>query len=288
MWKLNKPSLQKAKDDIDLAFPKKKNKKGEESCQLSVKEKKELAALYDKYDNKKGRLTVEEVKKVYSSKANDIKKKYESIQKGKGLFYIRKDLFEGIAYCPYCGISEPAQLDHFLPESEYPVLAINRQNLVPLCSHCNNIKRAKDYRKFTHAYYDDFPRTIFFVIKTSVKENHLYFEYELDKSVFVGYEDTFSRIKSQWNELGLPAEWNRAVNAFLFSFFPENIYNGTEDGLRIYLQNRCEEYAGNHGLNDWRTALLRSLKDNPNFTTDVVKNMIKTFSSIDRANEILV
>ena len=288
MWKLNKPSLQKAKDDIDLAFPKKKNKKGVKSCQLSVKQKKDLAALYDKYNNQKGRMTVEEVKKVCSSKANDIKKKYNNIQKGKGLFFIRKELFNGIAYCPYCGISEPAQLDHFLPESEYPVLAINRQNLVPLCPHCNNIKRAKDYRKFIHAYYDDFPNDVFFIIQTTIIENHLHLEYGLDKSVFVGYEDTLSKIESQLNELELSVEWNRAVNVFLFSFFPESIYNGTEDGLRIYLQNRYEEYVGSHGLNDWRTALLRSLKENPNFTTDVIKNMIKTFSITNRANEILV
>ena len=288
MWKLNKPSLQKAKDDIDLAFPKRKNKKGEDSCLLSVKEKKELAALYDKYDNQKGRLTVEEVKKVCSSKTNEIKNKYNSIQKGKGLFSIRKELFSGIAYCPFCGISEPVQLDHFLPESEYSVLAINRQNLVPLCPHCNNIKRAKDYRKFIHAYYDDFPNDVFFIIKTSITENHLHLEYELDKGVFVGYEDTLSKIESQLEELELPTEWNKAVNVFLFSFFPESICNGTEDGLRIYLQNRYEEYVRRHGLNDWRTALLRSLKENLNFTTDVIKNMIKTFSITNRANEILV
>lgn len=288
MWKLNKPSLQKAKDDIESAFPKKKNKKGEESCQLSVKEKKELETLYEMYDEKKGRLTIKQVKKVCSSKANDIKNKYKSIQKGKGLFSIRKELFKGITYCPYCGISEPTQLDHFLPESEYPVLAINRQNLVPLCSHCNNLKRAKDCHKFIHAYYDDFPNDVFFVIHTSVIGNHLYLKYELDKSVFVGKEDIFSRIESQWKELELPTEWNKAVNVFLFSFFPENIYNGTENGLRIYLQNRYEEYAENHGLNDWRTVLLRSLKDNLNFTTDVIKNMIKTYSSTNRANEILV
>ena len=288
MWKLNKPSLQKAKDDIELAFPKKENKKGEESCLLSVKEKKELAALYDKYDDQKGRLTVKQVKKVCSSKADDIKKKYNSIQKGKGLFSIREELFKGIAYCPYCGISEPAQLDHFLPESDYSVLAINRQNLVPLCPHCNNIKRAKDYCKFIHAYYDNFPNGVFFIIKTSITGNHLHLEYELDKSAFVGYEDTLSRIETQWEELELPTEWNKAVNVFLFSFFPEYIYNGTEDGLRIYLQNRYEEYVGSHGLNDWRTALLRSLKENLNFTTDMIKNIIKSFSSTNRSNEILV
>ena len=288
MWKLNKPSLQEAKDDIELAFPKKKNKKGEESCLLSVKEKNELAALYDKYDSQKGRLTLKQVERVCSSKASDIKKKYNSIQKGKGLFSIRKELFKGIVHCPYCGISEPAQLDHFLPESLYPVLAINRQNLVPLCPHCNNIKRAKDYSKFIHAYYDDFPNEVFFIIQTTIVGNHLHLEYELDKSAFVGYEDTLSRIESQWEELELPVEWNRAVNVFLFSFFPESIYNGTEDGLRIYLQNRYEEYVRSHGLNDWRTALLRSLKDNPNFTIGVIKNMIKRFSSINRSNEMLV
>lgn len=50
--------------------------------------------------------------------------------------------------CPYCNISYTysreeavtAQLDHFFPKSEYPILALCFYNLVPSCPACNKIK----------------------------------------------------------------------------------------------------------------------------------------------------
>lgn len=55
----------------------------------------------------------------------------------------------GLKGCPYCNIlytynrkkSVTAQLDHFFPKSEYPILALCFYNLVPSCSACNQIKR---------------------------------------------------------------------------------------------------------------------------------------------------
>ena len=60
----------------------------------------------------------------------------------------------GIEVCPYCGrnyvysVDHPTksnpntkvktELDHFLPKSEYPYLAINYYNLVPSCKTCND------------------------------------------------------------------------------------------------------------------------------------------------------
>lgn len=61
----------------------------------------------------------------------------------------------GIEVCPYCGrnyiysverptISNPhtrvkPQIDHFLPKSKYPYLALNYYNLVPSCPSCNQL-----------------------------------------------------------------------------------------------------------------------------------------------------
>lgn len=39
--------------------------------------------------------------------------------------------------CVYCGESVAAQLDHFIPQSRVPGLAIDPWNLVPACSECN-------------------------------------------------------------------------------------------------------------------------------------------------------
>jgi len=59
-----------------------------------------------------------------------------------------------ITLCPMCGISELATehdtsrdpYDHYLPESLYPLSAVNFYNLIPTCTKCNSpdIKGAKD------------------------------------------------------------------------------------------------------------------------------------------------
>lgn len=55
----------------------------------------------------------------------------------------------GVTVCPYCNRNyinslkdyDLFQLDHFYPESKYPVLAISFYNLVPVCPACNYRKR---------------------------------------------------------------------------------------------------------------------------------------------------
>lgn len=66
--------------------------------------------------------------------------------------------------CPYCGQRTVDTLDHYLPKSLYPALAVTPINLVPACSACNKTKldfqppNAQDL--ILHPYYDDVPKDI--------------------------------------------------------------------------------------------------------------------------------
>lgn len=64
--------------------------------------------------------------------------------------------------CPLCSIGTVTVLDHHLPKSKYPDLAIVPSNLVPACDFCNNAKKAKfpssAAEQTFHPYYDDFTR----------------------------------------------------------------------------------------------------------------------------------
>lgn len=75
---------------------------------------------------------------------------------GNRFFFLKDKHIEriGVEVCPYCGrsyvysVNHPTksnpntkvktELDHFLPKSEYPYLAINYYNLVPSCKTCND------------------------------------------------------------------------------------------------------------------------------------------------------
>lgn len=62
--------------------------------------------------------------------------------------------------CPLCGSGKVMTLDHHLPKSEYPVLAVLPTNLVPSCYWCQRSKK-QSYpttaeEQTLHPYYDDF------------------------------------------------------------------------------------------------------------------------------------
>ena len=61
--------------------------------------------------------------------------------------------------CPLCGQRTVSTLDHHLPKTNYPALAVTPANLVPSCTDCNKAKL--DYIPTTsgdatlHPYFDD-------------------------------------------------------------------------------------------------------------------------------------
>ena len=55
----------------------------------------------------------------------------------------RKDVFDRDGkICYVCG-STATQVDHLLPKSKFPHLALDRNNLKPICWLCNRAKNAK-------------------------------------------------------------------------------------------------------------------------------------------------
>ncbi len=61
--------------------------------------------------------------------------------------------------CPLCGHRDVSTLDHHLPKSAFPALAVTPLNLVPACTECNHAKRSTVWRtseeEALHPYFDD-------------------------------------------------------------------------------------------------------------------------------------
>lgn len=79
--------------------------------------------------------------------------------------------------CPYCNISYTysrgkavtAQLDHFFPKVEYPVLALCFYNLVPSCPACNKLK-LDDTEEMVSPYKDGAFQNLRFIWKYDGKD----------------------------------------------------------------------------------------------------------------------
>ncbi|MFJ4673305.1 hypothetical protein [Kitasatospora purpeofusca] len=61
--------------------------------------------------------------------------------------------------CPLCGVGSVRQVDHHLPKSHYPYLAVVPINLLPVCSTCNFLKNDQvplsGEEQTLHPYFDD-------------------------------------------------------------------------------------------------------------------------------------
>ncbi|GGB43108.1 HNH endonuclease [Fictibacillus barbaricus] len=81
--------------------------------------------------------------------------------------------------CPYCDYHEmefnSASVDHFIPKSKYPLLAIFPKNLVVACTACNDrIKKEKLYIPIMHPYFDNLDDYFYFTYKNEVIKIEFY------------------------------------------------------------------------------------------------------------------
>jgi hypothetical protein len=99
-----------------------------------------------------GVVTTEEMDKVYTQRMA------KTGAPGRGIY---DEIFNSSpnGRCPLCAHRPVATLDHHLPKSHYPALAVAPLNLIPSCSDCNKAKLATVPQTASdvgiHPYYDD-------------------------------------------------------------------------------------------------------------------------------------
>ena len=107
--------------------------------------------------------------------------------------------------CPMCSESTVNALDHHLPKSSCFRHAINPENLVPICSRCNEAKKHTmpnaERKQFMHPYFDDFSRVqwIDFVV---LSENPIEIEFRSLRPDGIS-DRAYEKIKSHFSRLKL-------------------------------------------------------------------------------------
>ncbi|WP_348620291.1 HNH endonuclease [Paenibacillus polymyxa] len=107
--------------------------------------------------------------------------------------------------CPYCDFHEMefdiASVDHFIPKSRYPLLAIYPKNLVVACSACNDrIKQEKLYLPIMHPYFDNLDEYFYFSYKNNV------IKYELVDHISIKDRE---KVKNFFELFNLEARYNK-------------------------------------------------------------------------------
>ena len=265
MWILEKP-------DTSLAFGKDIDELVDHCGSLDDSDELKLRSLYRQYDAK-GNATDAELNPLLRKK-DIIKNQYEvKFKKKQKLRYIREDLMSAVSVCPYCGLNEPSQLDHFMDKADYGQLACCRLNLVPLCGVCNNRKHNETYSNFVHAYYDLYDDTDFLKTLITVKNNKIGFIMSIDKSA-ISNPDLARRTEYQFNKISLNDRFKKAGITYIIDYI-KGLRCRIDRSLKTALNAKYRQNMAKYGRNHWKTAIIRGLINCPEFNISVVENIKK-------------
>lgn len=255
MWRLGKPALDSALQDIDKIIRASGNR-------LDDTIKPKMQYVIRMYDQNKGSIASSVLNRFTCDEGDLIHNMYGSkTYEGQELYYIREELFNGVDLCPLCGINPPSQLDHQMPKSQYKPLALCRLNLVPTCGVCNNKKRAKPYDEFLHPYYVDFPNGIVFLIvniHVNVLAHRFSWYYSLDYSQFPKDSPLKTQIEKQVEHIKLLRRLKKESHRFVADTLGCTNFK-SRTVLKDYLSDRYNYCLRMYGRNDRRTVILYGL-----------------------------
>lgn len=168
--------------------------------------------------------------------------------------------------CPFCGEGMPKNLDHFLPKSEYPFLAVTPDNLVPSCRDCNMEKNSdkpvNNEDVPLHPYYDEITDIWLEVNLDFSQKEFIGFEYyngfDASKNpVLSGRIDAHIRVH------GLQSNFETHANSMINSKKRNHLKTAEQsiDELRKDLTTELISFEL-EDKNSWRSALYRSLIKN--------------------------
>ncbi|MNF67953.1 hypothetical protein D3C85_746020 [compost metagenome] len=248
-----------------------KGRKGDKRLTL-INVKNKIPYYYDHF-NKHG----ENIHKIKPRKLIEPEKTimialYESY-KSKSIISFRDKLFEHILKCPYCGLNETGHLDHYLPKSIFSEYALFTKNLIPCCEKCNSTYKKTNYeeggsRVYFHPYIDDINEHDILSISIRWKDDSMLINYGINQSS--GLEpDTIQVLKKHFKHLNLGKRYLKYAITYLSEMKPRfnEDYGASQDAANLMqaLELKYRDALAEFGRNDWKTTLLRNLKDNSIF-----------------------
>jgi hypothetical protein len=161
--------------------------------------------------------------------------------------------------CPYCSHRRVAALDHYMPKSRFPDLAVNPANLIPICSDCNKLKLSEipghSARSPLHPYFDRLGDVVWLradVVETSPSA----LRYWVDVGAF---DDSAlaARVKAHLDALCLGELYAAEAATELLNIRHQlerlSAAGSGAPGVRMWL-GEMEESCAQANPNGWRTA----------------------------------
>lgn len=202
---------------------------------------------------------------------------YDMTQKGRPLASLRGAVLKAAGpRCLLCGAGRPASLDHVLPKTRDPALAVLHLNLIGACEPCNRRKAttrlADPGRQFVHPYFDRLPADLVYLRCDPVEDGKLAPRFRVAPPGGMDVE-LGQRVAWQFGRLELDEFYvNEAMHycneqALNWLDVLDAGWEALADALRRDLRSVVRAY----GSNTWKAALLRGLLDAPDFPPIAVR-----------------
>jgi hypothetical protein len=216
---------------------------------------------------------------VTKSEMSDVYKigMVDKASKGRAIY----DGLMGLAplgICPLCGQRTVSTLDHHLPKSKFPTLAVTPCNLVPACGDCNKAKSTRHAttaeKQTLHPYFDDFERQRWLYARVVRKSPPaLRFRVRPPPSWTTIWRE---RVKEHFRVFKLAKLYTSQAGSELINirYRLEEMYKQVGAiGVRTHLEQEAKSRERAH-LNSWQTAMYKALSKSKWFC-NAVPNVFK-------------
>jgi 5-methylcytosine-specific restriction endonuclease McrA len=184
--------------------------------------------------------------------------------------------------CPYCGIGQPGQFDHYLPKEKFPEFSVHAYNLVPCCSVCNGKKsdawlNSKRDRIFLDFYIDSLPTApmLELDIQWVIKKGKLVpiVEFKLVGPKGFG-KAAFSLIETHFTKLDLLSRYRELAHSEYTALRVAALAREAKTirVLRSFLANFLNGWEKTLGSLNWKICLYRAIADEERFLHDCLKS----------------
>lgn len=190
---------------------------------------------------------------------------YYFVQGGARCLYNRIMSQSVLGRCPLCECGNVSTLDHFLPKSVFPALAIDPLNLIPACRDCNHTMQAdlatSPDTEHIHPYFwkDEGSWLKGSIVQSDAPFVRFYVQAPPDWT-----PTRVKRVESHFARLALGRKLAvasaSAVREVTLSLAPL-IAIGDSELVHSHLVEVAESTAEGFGENYWRTVVLRTLAD---------------------------
>lgn len=162
-------------------------------------------------------------------------------------------------FCALCGVRQTATLDHYLPKSRFPLLAVAPDNLLPACPQCNQSKAEyypdRSTSALIHPYFDQFLEDHWLAATVIERSRSVTFSVAPPPAWLPVQVD---RLRGHFDRLSLGSLYSMMA-ATEISSMRQFIADMNEQSRQAFLNAMADSVESGLGVNHWRTATLRAL-----------------------------